>query len=244
MQQGSTPPNLQNRFLHPRRFVFLLGLTLAWLMPVVELQPKSVEALEVRASSASTGNSWQGASFPVENFQGYSSAFGYRRSPSGSAGLEFHRGLDIAAPEGSYIRNWWGGKVVKVSQDRLCGTSITVESGAWRHVYCHMKGSVETANGGRYFIDRSGGIVVWEGQQVAAGVRIGRVGMTGRTTGPHLHWGLKYGDNYVDPAQVLKAMYAQQPNNVQQARRWLQPSRSQNRSQTLWGNQGRRTIDY
>ncbi|NEO61799.1 MAG: M23 family metallopeptidase, partial [Moorea sp. SIO4G2] len=37
--------------------------------------------------------------------------------------------------------------------------------------------------------------------------RIGRVGMTGRTTGPHLHWGLKYGKQYVDPAQVLRAMY-------------------------------------
>lgn len=59
-------------------------------------------------------------------------------------------------------------------------------------------------------IDREGGIQIWEGQQIQAGARLGRVGMTGRTTGPHLHWGLKYDDNWVDPALVLRAMYQNQ----------------------------------
>jgi murein DD-endopeptidase MepM/ murein hydrolase activator NlpD len=73
-----------------------------------------------------------------------------------------------------------------------------------------MQGHVETADGRRYLIDRSGGIQIWLGQQLSAGVRIGRVGMTGRTTGPHLHWGLKYANNYVDPAMVLRTMFSQQ----------------------------------
>ena len=62
-----------------------------------------------------------------------------------------------------------------------------------------------------------GGVIVWvvgiqiaEGQQIPTGARIGRVGMSGRTTGPHLHWGLKYGNNYVDPAMVLREMFSQQ----------------------------------
>lgn len=153
---------------------------------------------------------WQGASFPVENFQMYTSPFGYRLSPDGSLTQEFHYGLDMAAPEGSYIRNWWSGKVVEVSDDTNCGTSIVVGSGPWEHIYCHMQGYVTTDNRGRSLLDQEGGIQIYEGQMVPAGARIGRVGMTGRTTGPHLHWGLKYLGQWVDPALVLRAMYAQQ----------------------------------
>lgn len=169
----------------------------------------NANARELSSTAIAVGT-WQGASFPVENFQTYTSPFGLRRSPDGGYSQEYHRGLDMAAPEGSYIRNWWTGKVVEVSDDSACGTSVVVESGQWEHIYCHMRGRVEKANGGRYLIDRDGGIQIWEGQTVQSGVRIGRVGMTGRTTGPHLHWGMKYSGQWVDPALVLKAMYAEQ----------------------------------
>lgn len=155
---------------------------------------------------------WRGASFPVENFQSYTSPFGYRQSPDGALNQEFHRGLDIAAPQGSYIRNWWTGQVTEVSDGTACGTYIRIQSGEWEHLYCHMEGQVETVNGHRYLVDREGGIQIPEGQLVPAGARIGRVGMTGRTTGPHLHWGLKYTGQWVDPALVLRAMYAEQTN--------------------------------
>jgi murein DD-endopeptidase MepM/ murein hydrolase activator NlpD len=157
-------------------------------------------------------NEWQGASFPVENFQSYTSPFGYRRSPTGGYSQEFHYGLDMAAPEGSYIRNWWSGRVVEVSDNSNCGTSVVVESGNWTHIYCHMRGHVESDANGPFLIDREGGLQIREGQEVLAGDRIGRVGMTGRTTGPHLHWGLKFNGNWVDPALVLRAMYAGQQN--------------------------------
>lgn len=153
---------------------------------------------------------WQGASFPVEDFQTYTSPFGYRMSPDGGYTQEFHYGLDMAAPEGSYIRNWWTGTVIEVSDDSNCGTSIVVQSGSWMHIYCHMSGYVDADDQGRYLIDRDGGLQIYEGQTVVAGQRIGRVGMTGRTTGPHLHWGLKYDENWVDPARVLLAMYDSQ----------------------------------
>lgn len=173
-------------------------------------EPVQVASANETTQAAAAASTWIGASFPVENFQAYTSPFGYRRSPSGSYNQEFHYGLDMAAPEGSYIRNWWAGTVVEVSDDSACGTSVVVESGAWTHIYCHMSGHVETANGHRYMIDRSGGVQIREGQPIPAGVRIGRVGMTGRTTGPHLHWGLKYDSNWVDPGLVLRAMYTQQ----------------------------------
>ncbi|XQQ06172.1 MAG: M23 family metallopeptidase [Leptolyngbya sp. IPPAS B-1204] len=152
---------------------------------------------------------WEGASFPVEGFQAYTSPLA-TALPYGGYTQEFHYGLDMAAPEGSYIRNWWSGKVIEVSDDSNCGTSVVVESGPWLHIYCHMQGHVEKENGKLYMIDREGGIQIWEGQQIQAGARLGRVGMTGRTTGPHLHWGLKYDDNWVDPALVLRAMYQNQ----------------------------------
>ncbi|RQH44759.1 M23 family metallopeptidase [Okeania hirsuta] len=152
-------------------------------------------------------NNWQNASFPVENFQGYTSPFGPR-------GGGFHYGLDLAAPQGSYIRNWWAGKVVEVWEDRRCGTGIVIKSGYWEHVYCHVQGGVETHGGRRYLVDRGGGIMLLQGQVLPAGTRIARVGMTGRTSGPHLHWGLKYGGRWVDPGLILREMYAQQTRSL------------------------------
>lgn len=170
--------------------------------------PRSQE-IELVQQSASN-NFWQEASFPLENFQAYTSAFGYRSAPDGSAESEFHYGLDMAAPEGSYVRNWWGGQVIEVSDNTSCGTSAVVQSGEWTHKYCHMSGAVEIIDGQRFLVDSEGGIRLPQGQVIPAGFRIGRVGMTGRTTGPHLHWILKYANAWVDPGLVLRAMYAAQ----------------------------------
>lgn len=169
---------------------------------------------EVKAERVATSNPWGGASFPVDNFQAYGSPYGYRRSPFGGSGIEFHSGLDIVAPQGSYVRSWWAGQVIKVADGDACGTHVIIESGGWQHVYCHMQGQVGTQGNDRYLLDRQGGILIWQGQLVPAGARIGRVGMTGRTTGPHLHWGLKYANNSIDPAIVLRAMYGQQASQA------------------------------
>lgn len=166
----------------------------------------------VQAQNIALGSStmlWTQASFPVENFQTYTSPFGYRRDPY-SGTQRFHYGLDLAAPNGSYIRNWWAGEVLWVEDQGACGTSIAIQSGEWTHIYCHMHGRVEGSGQSQVLIDREGGIQLRPGQMVPAGARIGRVGMTGRTTGPHLHWGMKYQGNWVDPALVLQAMYLSQ----------------------------------
>lgn len=158
------------------------------------------------AIAQSTDSHWGYASFPVENFQKYTSFFGYRTSVTNKSTQEFHRGLDLAAPMGSYIRNWWTGEITELSDHTACGTMITVQSGAWTHLYCHLQGYVTTRNGVNYLIDQAGGILLQQGQSIPVGLRIGRVGMTGRTTGPHLHWGLKYQGQYIDPLKVLTEM--------------------------------------
>ncbi|NJM68961.1 MAG: M23 family metallopeptidase [Scytonema sp. RU_4_4] len=188
--------------------------------PSLELDSKQIARAKTRA------NNWLAASFPVENFQSYTSAFGYRRSATGGSNLEFHSGLDIAAPQGSYIRNWWTGTVIKVGDRDACGTHIVIQSGEWEHTYCHMEGQIETVDSRRYLIDRAGGIQIAEGQPLSAGMRIGRVGMTGRTTGPHLHWGLKYAKQYVDPAMVLREMFSQQQIARSSSQGWT-PQQSQ-----------------
>ncbi len=169
----------------------------------------SIQASDVPQSNLIAQNVssiWEKGSFPVENFQSYTSPFGYRISPF-TGKRQFHNGLDLAAPRGSYIRSWWSGKVTKLSDGTACGTSITIDSGEWQHIYCHMEGYIENSPNGTYLVDRDGGIQIAQGQDIPVGARIGRVGMSGRTTGPHLHWVLKHNGNYIDPALVLKEMF-------------------------------------
>ncbi|MDY6940781.1 MAG: M23 family metallopeptidase [Cyanobacteriota bacterium] len=173
-------------------------------------QPQLVRSAAPEDNSTQIGAAWSGASFPVEDFIDYTSPFGYRRSATGGSSTEFHSGLDMAAPEGSYIRSWWAGQVVEVIDDGRCGVGLVIQSGNWEHIYCHMSGTSATRDGQRYFVDREGGIVIAEGQPITTAARIGRVGMTGRTTGPHLHWGLRFNGEWIDPALVLRAMYEDQ----------------------------------
>ena len=199
----------QQQKILSRFMVFLLGLTIVSAMTVLP-DFKEVKAVDFNSKQLAKTSSWVSASFPVENFQAYTSPFGYRRSATGGRNWEFHSGLDIAAPQGSYIRNWWAGKVIKVGDRGRCGTYIVMQSGKWQHTYCHMQGKVETIQGRRHLVDRTGGIQIPVGQNIPTGYRIGRVGMTGRTTGPHLHWGLKFSNKHVDPASVLREMFSQQ----------------------------------
>ena len=151
---------------------------------------------------ASPGMVWGRASFPVASFGGYSSPFGLRVHPL-SGGLRPHAGLDIAAPLGSPVRNWWGGILIATINDAGCGNGLLIRSGAYEHLYCHLAGRVE---GDTY---RSGPELLQRGQRLRTGQTIGHVGLTGSTTGPHLHWGLRYRNRWLDPAAVLRAMAAE-----------------------------------
>lgn len=208
MQRTKTKYQLYRPFRQWYRLIFFLLAVLAVCLASAGRSPIQAEVAQL----AATNTSWQHASFPVENFQTYTSPYGYRISPV-TGKQQFHRGLDLAAPVGSYVRNWWTGQIVELSDHTACGTMIQIQSGGWRHIYCHLSGYVTTTAQGRYLVDREAGIQLLEGQEIPAGARIGRVGMTGRTTGPHLHWGLMYGNDYVDPALVLKEMFKYQAQN-------------------------------
>ncbi len=134
-------------------------------------------------------NPWQKVSFPVDNFIRYSSPFGWRKNATGGQGSEFHSGLDLAAPAGAYIRSWAVGIVQKVEYDSRCGWHVTINSGPWIHTYCHISA-----------------VAVKTGDTIQAGQVIAAVGATGRATGPHLHWTLRYNGELVDPMRVIEEM--------------------------------------
>ena len=149
---------------------------------------------------AQANGRWRLGVFPVASFAGYTSHYGTRWGPGGS--VEPHRGLDIAAPLGSPIQSWWAGVVQDLVSDDACGVGLVIRSGDYEHIYCHLAG---TAQDGSY---RSGPVNLRLGQLVGTGQLIGHVGLSGRTTGPHLHWGVRYGGQWLDPARVLRAMAA------------------------------------
>ena len=194
------------------RLTITLLISCACFLGVSHLKFNTLRASSISAAPTEIASTmWQNASFPVENFQSYTSAFGYRRSPV-TGEVQFHNGLDLAAPLGSYVRSWWSGKIIEISQDNTCGTHLIVQSGTWEHVYCHLSGHVENSAQKTVMVDASGGIQLTQGQEITAGMRIGRIGMTGRTTGPHLHWVLKHNGSYVDPALVITEMFRKQAN--------------------------------
>lgn len=148
---------------------------------------------------AAPDNPWRGGIFPVTNFVAYTSHFGLRDGAFGGP-TEPHYGLDIAAPLGSPVLSWWSGRVSQVISDGACGNGLVIRSGDYDHIYCHLEGSTTAST------YRTGGLILATGQAVRAGQPIARVGVSGRTTGPHLHWGLRYRGQWLDPARVLRAM--------------------------------------
>lgn len=157
---------------------------------------------------------WLRGIFPVASFAGYTSPFGMRSHPL-SGERRKHYGIDIAAPLGSPVLSWWNGTVSEVISDGGCGNGLTIRSGDYEHIYCHLAGR---AGGGRY---RSGAVHLMVGQRVRAGQTIGHIGMTGSTTGPHLHWGMRFRGEWIDPARVLRAMAASRNSRAPGARRML-----------------------
>jgi murein DD-endopeptidase MepM/ murein hydrolase activator NlpD len=152
-------------------------------------------------ATAQVRSAWVRGVFPVASFAGYTSAFGMRTHPL-SGDRRAHFGVDIAAPLGSAVRSWWSGTISEVIRDGGCGNGLTIRSGDYEHIYCHLAGEV---NDGAY---RSGAVRLAPGQRVRAGQVIGHIGVSGSSTGPHLHWGMRYRGRWMDPARVLRAMAA------------------------------------
>jgi len=121
-----------------------------------------------------------------------SSAFGLRRIINGRYRYS-HSGVDIAAPAGTPVKACGDGVVVLSRALYLEGNTIIIDHGLGLYsLYLHLQS-----------------FVVKEGEEVRAGQVIGKVGSTGRATGPHLHWGVKLMGQRVDPFSLLRLLRGQ-----------------------------------
>ncbi|MBN1299852.1 MAG: M23 family metallopeptidase [Melioribacteraceae bacterium] len=117
-----------------------------------------------------------------------SGVFGSQRILNGKP-RNIHNGLDIAVPRGTPVYAMTDG-VVKLAADTFyyAGNNILIDHGqGLNSFYLHLNE-----------------IDVEEGEFVKKGQKIGEVGSTGRSTGPHLHWGVQWYDKRIDPAILLK----------------------------------------
>lgn len=111
-----------------------------------------------------------------------SSYFGWRADPFGE-GYRFHEGLDYAAGAGTRVVASRGGVVTYAGAAGAYGNLVTVDHGNGIETrYAHLSA-----------------IAVRAGQRVDTGQTLGRVGSTGRSTGPHLHFEIRVNGKAVDP---------------------------------------------
>lgn len=117
----------------------------------------------------------------------WSSPYGYRIDPI--AGVKsFHTGTDMACPTGTPILAAMSGKVTTTGINRVYGNYVIIDHGnGYQTLYAHMSK-----------------IIASKGQWVSQGTRIGLVGSTGYSTGPHLHFTVYKKGKLVDPMTVLR----------------------------------------
>lgn len=119
------------------------------------------------------------------------SAFGSRSVFNGQVRSP-HGGADFASPTGRPVTAPGGGRVVLVDDLYFTGQTVVIDHGLGLvSLFAHLSG-----------------FNVTEGQVVARGDLVGRVGATGRVTGPHLHWTVRLGGARVDPLSLIAATAA------------------------------------
>lgn len=94
-----------------------------------------------------------------------------------------HYGLDFGTPVGTQVKATMGGKVIYAGwNNEGYGNLVIVQNGPYKTYYAHLSE-----------------IPVQIGDQVSAGSTVGLSGNTGNSTGPHLHYEVRYQNNHIDP---------------------------------------------
>lgn len=113
------------------------------------------------------------------------SAFG-NRNPTTATVPTNHTGTDIAANLGTKIKSTTDGEVVLNSEEGDFGKHLKIQIGEVSIIYAHCNA-----------------LYVKQGDKVVQGQEIAEVGSTGNSTGPHLHFEIRYQERTVDPQKIL-----------------------------------------
>jgi murein DD-endopeptidase MepM/ murein hydrolase activator NlpD len=139
-------------------------------------------------SSASSGNSRGSMRWPLAGYSSLSSPFGSRVHPV-TKKKTMHTGIDIPAPTGASITAALGGTVIIAGTQGGYGNTVVLSHGdGITTLYGHCSK-----------------LLVKSGQQVKAGAVIAKVGSTGVSTGPHLHFEVRKDGSPVQPLNYVKA---------------------------------------
>jgi len=148
---------------------------------------------EARKAAEAAGKTYNTASIGNINFiwpcpasSRITSAFGGRSSPTKGASTD-HKGIDIGAATGSDILASAAGEVIISTYSYSAGNYIMINHGGGVYsVYMHCSKLLASV-----------------GDQVTQGQVIAKVGSTGYSTGPHLHFGIRVDGNYVNPTNYV-----------------------------------------
>lgn len=158
-----------------------------------ELERIKREVAKVRAAKATdSAVPWFAETFawPAQGI--ISGVYGSQRILNGEPRAP-HYGVDVAAPTGTPVLAPISARVVLAEPDLFFtgGTIILDHGHGLTTTYAHLSA-----------------VEVTLGQEVRQGQQIGRIGATGRVTGPHLHWGMDWFDRPLDPARMVGPMPA------------------------------------
>lgn len=146
-----------------------------------------LDRINVARAVRSDSNGWRQTFIRPVNGR-ISGLFGAQRIYNGTPG-SYHSGMDIAAPNGTEFVAPADGIVTLAATD-----AFTLEG------YLLM---IDHGMGLNSAFLHSSQLLVKEGDVVRQGQVIGRVGATGRASGPHLHWGMKWNNARVDPKLLI-----------------------------------------
>jgi murein DD-endopeptidase MepM/ murein hydrolase activator NlpD len=121
------------------------------------------------------------------HFNHNNSRYGYRSNPFHGGGSEFHSGVDISGDTGDPIKSTANGTVFLADWSSGYGKCIRIKHS---HGYETLYGHLSEIN-------------VKNGQKVKANQEIGKLGSTGRSTGPHLHYEVRYMGRPINPTKFL-----------------------------------------
>jgi len=123
-------------------------------------------------------------------------AFEFEPVDPGCPGGHFHSGIDLAAPAGTPVLAPLAAIAATGSQPESCGDYVRLDHGGGLvTLYCHLSR-----------------VLVSPGQLVMAGDRVGEVGSSGNSTGPHLHFEVHSDGRLLDPAAWLQQLQHRTPS--------------------------------